>query len=352
MRTVRVLIVDDSASMRALIANTLSHDPAIAVVGQASNPLEARQAVKELNPDVMTLDVEMPEMGGVQFLEKVMRLRPLPVVMISSLTQQGAAAAVEALELGAVACFGKPTPGQPDAFRGLAETVKAAAGVRVERRGEPRAAKAAEPSSSYRSDGRLVAIGASTGGVEALIEVISRYPANCPPTVIAIHMPAHFTDSFARRLDSLTPARVAEARDGAPLREGEVLVAPGGVAHLAVANKNGLRCRLAPQEPVNGHRPSVDVLFQSIAKACGPGAVGVILTGMGRDGAAGLLEMRKAGAETLGQDERTSIVYGMPKVAFELGAVERRLPLYEIGPMILTLTSKDEKRELTNVARR
>jgi two-component system chemotaxis response regulator CheB len=340
MKPVRVLIVDDSATMRGLISAALSRDPGIAVVGQAADPLQAREAIKALDPDVMTLDVEMPKMDGLEFLDKVMRLRPFPVVMVSSLTARGAGATIRAMELGAVDCIGKPSIEAPNSFDDLPARVKAAASARIRRRGDERPSRPVASSvSSHRSDGKIVAIGASTGGVEALIAVLTGYPDTCSPTVITLHMPTPFTKSFARRLDGLTGARVAEAEDGAPLEVGRVYLAPGSATHLEVTNSGHWRCRLQSEDLVNGHRPSVDVLFNSVAKTCGARAVGVILTGMGRDGAAGLLAMRRAGARTLGQNEATSVVYGMPKVAFDLGAIEKQLPLGDIGAEILNLTS-------------
>jgi two-component system, chemotaxis family, protein-glutamate methylesterase/glutaminase len=343
MKPVRVLVVDDSATMRALISASLSRDPAIAVIGQAADPLQARQAIKSLDPDVMTLDVEMPNMDGLEFLEKVMRLRPFPVVMVSTRTARGAGATIRAMELGAVDCIGKPTIDHPDSFKDLPTRVKAAAVARFRRLADERPARRVERAgAAFRPDGKLVAIGASTGGVEALIAVLAGYPANCPPTVITLHMPTPFTKSFARRLDGLADATVAEAEDGAPIEAGRVYLAPGGGAHLEVVNSGHLRCRLQSEDPVNGHRPSVDVLFASVAKACGPRALGVILTGMGRDGAAGLAAMRRAGARTLGQNEATSVVYGMPKVALEFGAVEKQVPLRDIGAEILALTSMQD----------
>jgi two-component system chemotaxis response regulator CheB len=348
LNPVRVLVVDDSATMRGLIAAALSRDAEIVVVGEASDPLEAREAIKALNPDVMTLDVEMPRMDGLEFLDKVMRLRPFPVVMVSSLTARGASATIKAMELGAVDCIGKPSIEHPNSFDDLPARVKSAAAARLHKRAGDRAARphrraddriAGESGSSYHPDGRVVAIGASTGGVEALIAILAEYPANCPPTVITLHMPTPFTKSFARRLDGLTDARVGEAEPGASLEVGRVYLAPGSATHLEVSSSGHWRCRLQSDDLVNGHRPSVDVLFDSVAKSCGPRAVGVILTGMGRDGAAGLLAMRRAGARTIGQNEATSIVYGMPKVAFECGAVEKQAPLSAIATEILSLTS-------------
>lgn len=335
MSTVKVLVVDDSATMRSLISAVLRLDPEISVVGQAGDPFEARDAIKRLQPDVVTLDVEMPNMNGLAFLEKIMRLRPMPVVMVSTLTQVGAEVSLAALELGAVDCVGKPTAGVPAelAFADLAAKVKAAGRARV-RPGTDRA-PAHSAAGDFRPDGRIVAIGSSTGGVEALLTVLSAFPANCPPTVITQHMPGTFTKSFAERLNRTCAARVGEAYEGAPLEVGQIWLAPGGENHLQVVGNAHMRCRLVAEPPVNGHRPSVDVLFESVTKTAGAAALGVILTGMGRDGARGLLSMRKAGASTIGQNESTSVVYGMPKVAHELGAVQRQLPLERIGAEIV-----------------
>jgi two-component system chemotaxis response regulator CheB len=331
MKPVRVLVVDDSATMRGLITLKLSRHTGIEVVGQAGDAHEARSAIKALDPDVMTLDVEMPNMNGLDFLEKVMRLRPMPVVMVSTLTRAGADATLDALEIGAVDCIAKPSITDPDAFADLPLKVIAAAHAQV-RVAAPH--KPAEPgrAHAYASDGRIVAIGASTGGVEALLRVLSAYPKDCPPTLITQHMPAAFTPSFAARLNRVSTPTVKEAEDGAELVPGVVHLAPGGVGHLEISGREGAwRCRIRRDEPVNGHRPSVDVMFASVAKAAGPRSVGVLLTGMGRDGAAGLLEMRRAGAATFGQDEASSVIYGMPKAAFEMGAVARQLPLGRIG---------------------
>ena len=336
---VRVLIVDDSATMRSLIATVLQRDPDIEVVGEAGDPLEAREAIKKLNPDVITLDVEMPNMNGIEFLEKIMRLRPMPVVMVSTLTVRGAEATMEALELGAIDCVAKPSTGGLEAFADLPFKVKAAAKAKVRplRVADP-AAPAPAPL-EHTPDDRLIAIGSSTGGVEALITVLSRFPANCPPTVVTQHMPATFTKSFSERLDRLCAPKVAEAYDGAVLENGRIYIAPGGENHLEIAGSSALRCRLSSGPPVNGHRPSVDVLFRSVAKTIGGRAIGAILTGMGRDGAEGLLAMRQAGARTFGQDEASCVVYGMPKAAFEIGAVERQAPLERIAAELLKAPS-------------
>ncbi|WP_395448876.1 chemotaxis response regulator protein-glutamate methylesterase [Aminobacter sp. UC22_36] len=343
MKQVRVLIVDDSATMRSLLSAVLRLDPAIEVVGHAADPLEAREKIKALNPDVITLDVEMPNMNGLEFLEKIMRLRPMPVIMVSSLTSRDATATITALEIGAFDCISKASFSDDRAFGALQATVKAAARAQI----RPLAGNMHQASghreqpagnADYVPNGKIVAIGSSTGGVEALIAVLSQFPENCPPTVITQHMPGAFTKSFAERLNRMSRPRVSEAVDGAPLSTGHVYLAPGGATHLEISGPGQLRCRLRSTDPVNGHRPSVDVLFASVAKATGSKAVGVILTGMGRDGAAGLMQMRQAGASTLGQDEATSLVYGMPRVAFELGAVERQAPLDKIASHILALT--------------
>jgi two-component system chemotaxis response regulator CheB len=338
MARIRVLVVDDSATMRGLITAALNRDPEIEVVGAAGDPFEARGMIKTLNPDVVTLDIEMPNMNGIEFLEKIMRLRPMPVVMVSSLTQAGAEMTLRALELGAVDCVAKPTiaTNTADTLNEVAAKVKAAAraSIRTKTDDKPQVRR-----KGYMPSGDVVAIGSSTGGVEALLSILSLYPETCPPTVITQHMPATFTASFAARLDRASGAKVQEAVDGALLEPGKVYVAPGGATHLEIVRSAGLRCRLTQGDPVSGHRPSVDVLFNSVAQAVGEKAVGVILTGMGRDGAQGLLAMRKAGARTVGQDEQSCVVYGMPRTAFELGAVEKQVSLSSMGQTILDLAS-------------
>lgn len=334
----RVLVVDDSPTMRGLITAVLSSDPEVSVIGQAGDALEAREAIKRLNPDVLTLDIEMPNMNGLDFLEKIMTLRPMPVIMVSTMTHRGAEATLAALEIGAFDCVGKPAPGEPRPFGDLAEKVKAAA--RTQRQYSQPVVAAPPPAvADFRVGRKIVAIGSSTGGVEALIAVLQKFPANCPPTVITQHMPPTFTKSFAERLNRLCAPVVQEATDGARLEIGKIYLAPGGERHLQVSGASAPCCRLVDRPPVNGHRPSVDVLFDSVAELAGRNAVGVILTGMGRDGAAGLLKMRHAGARTLGQNEKTCVVYGMPRVAHELGAVEQQLPLTAIGEEILKMTA-------------
>lgn len=338
MSKVRVLIVDDSATIRRLLTGILARDPDIEVVGEAPEPHTARAMIKSLNPDVLTLDVEMPGMSGLEFLDRIMRLRPMPVVMVSSATERGAEVTLDALAIGAVDYFAKPSgnvaAGLDAAAMELIRKVKTAATAKARAHSSTHAA---HPVADMHFSDRVIAIGSSTGGVEALIEVLSCFPANCPPTVITQHMPAGFTTSFAARLDKICAPHVCEAVDGAVLAPGHVFLAPGSTAHLEVTGRAQLSCRLVDGDLDGGHRPSVDRLFQSLARYAGPKAVGVILTGMGRDGTDGLCAMRAAGADTIGQDEATATVYGMPRAAFEAGAVARQLPLEKIGPEVLRL---------------
>jgi two-component system chemotaxis response regulator CheB len=340
MTPIRVLLVDDSATIRGLLGAILARDPEIEVAGAAPDATVARKMIKELNPDVITLDVEMPNMNGLEFLEKIMRLKPMPVVMVSTLTQKGTEVTLSALEIGAVDYFSKPTENVAanldESARDLCEKVRTAAQAHVRpyvRRDPP----VVLIRSDFDPGNSIVAIGSSTGGVEALIEVLSHFPENCPPTVITQHMPAYFTTSFAERLNRLCRPSVSEAKDGAVLSAGKVYLAPGSDAHLEISGIGPFRCRLRSAPQVSGHRPSVDVLFESVASVARSDGVGVLLTGMGRDGSNGLLAMRRQGAATIGQDEASSIVYGMPRVAFELGAVERQLPLERIGQEILQI---------------
>ena len=289
---------------------------------------------------MVTLDIEMPRMDGLAFLEKIMTLRPMPVVMISSLTQKGADAAVRALEMGAVDFVAKPMVGLSDGFAALRDEiiskVKAAAGahIRPMSKDRPKVARLS-PGATYSSSEKLIAVGASTGGVEALQELLISFPPDAPAILVTQHMPALFTASFANRLDQCCAVSVCQARDGERILPGHVYIAPGGF-HLELA-RNGANyvCRVHEQPPVSGHRPSVDVLFRSVAKAAGANSVGIILTGMGKDGAAGLLEMRRAGASTIGQDEASCVVYGMPKAAYDCGATEIELPLSKISGQVL-----------------
>lgn len=336
---VRVLIVDDSALVRQLLREILSADPKIEVVGAAADPYQARELIKRLHPDVLTLDVEMPRMDGLIFLENLMRLRPMPVVMVSSLTERGAEVTLQALELGAVDFVAKPRLGVADGLQALAAElrakVRAAAAVRPpERRGPPLPAPARRPR-IFRMTDRLIAVGASTGGTEAVRELLWTMPPDGPAVVIAQHIPPMFSTAFAQRLDRVSPMSVCEAGDGQLILPGHAYVAPGG-RHLRVVRDGArMRCRLGDDDPVNGHRPSVDVLLQSVADALGANACGVVLTGMGSDGARGLLAMRQAGAPTVVQDEASSVVWGMPGAAVRLGAAEAVLPLARIAEWCL-----------------
>ncbi len=343
MRRVRVLVIDDSLTMRRLIGLALSADKRIEVVGEACNPLQARRKIADLRPDVLTLDVEMPDESGLVFLRSLMTVRPMPVIMVSSGTHAGSAAAIEALSLGAVDCVGKPASADTAAsFAMLPDLVVAAADARVRPRlvgsGAAHAATIIGDPGHFAWNGRFVLIGASTGGVEALEQILSRYPANCPPTLITQHMPAEFLASLAQRLNRAMAPRVSLAFDGALLLQGHVYIAPGADTHLVVDNPRSPVCRLLAGEKRNCHRPSADVLFESGA-GLGHRAVGVILTGMGNDGAAGLLRMRHAGSTCLAQDRDSSVVWGMPRVAQEIGAAERVVPLLQMGREILRATS-------------
>jgi len=332
---VRVLIVDDSASMRAALNRILSADPDIEVVGLAPEPNAARAMIKDLNPDVITLDIEMPGMDGLSFLERIMRLRPMPVVMCSTLTARGAAATIEALRLGAVDCIAKPTGNPLEIARDAAHlcaTVKAAARSTVRR--APEAAAPSKPLLPGTLRDVVIAIGASTGGVEALFSILKALPSNCPPILVVQHMPAAFTSGFASRLDKECALRVVEAVDGTPVAPGTVYIAPGGHTHMELVGGVHGRIKLRATEPCSGHRPSVDVLFRSVSEV-GAAAVGIMLTGMGSDGAEGLFAMRTAGARTLGQSRETCVVYGMPRAAFILGAIDREVPLSAMPEAIL-----------------
>lgn len=334
--SIKVLVVDDSALIREVLTRMLTRDGDINVVGTAVDPIDAREKIKQFNPDVVTLDIEMPGMNGLQFLDKLMRLRPTPVVMVSTLTKKGASETLLALELGAVDFVAKPSAeaeGGIEAFgANLREKIRAAAksDVRGRSAGRAEAPKIAVKTAAAPS-GALIAIGASTGGVEAIRAVLSNMPVDCPPIVIAQHMPAGFTSRFAARLDEVCDLKVVEAEDRMPLLIGHAYVARGDY-HLRVERSSGqLKTRLSQDDLESGHRPSVDVLFESVAKTVGPMAVGAILTGMGRDGARGLKLMRDAGAYTVGQSQASALVYGMPRVAFEEGAVVEQAPVEAIA---------------------
>ena len=340
---IRVLVVDDSALVRRVLSEELSKFPDVKVVGTAVDPYMARDRIKELEPDVLTLDVEMPRMDGLSFLAKLMKHYPLPTVVVSSLTPENSENALRALRLGAVEVI--PKPGSqytvPEVGRRLVRAIRAASVARlgkVERRVQPREEKRDAPSPIPRTmetTHKVLGIGASTGGTQAIESVLTTLPPNTPGTAIVQHMPAGFTTSFAERLNEICSMTVREAKDGDILAPGLALLAPGG--HHILVRRNGAlyQVKVKGGPPVNRHKPSVDVLFQSLAESAGRNAVGVILTGMGADGAKGLLELRGTGAFTIAQDEETAVVFGMPKAAVDLGAVQEVLPLQRIPEAIL-----------------
>ncbi len=347
-RRVRVLVVDDSALVRALLPELLASHPGIEVVGTAADPLIAREKIKRLSPDVLTLDVEMPRMDGLTFLRNLMRLRPMPVLMVSSLTEAGAQVTLDALALGAVDFVPKP---RIDVARGLAsyrtvlvEKVLQAAAARVSALAGAVPAAACAGPLGYRTTERLLAIGASTGGTEAIRNVLAAMPADAPATVIVQHIPAAFSAPFAERLHRHSRMTVVEAQDGQPLLAGHAYVAPGG-RHLRVV-RSGARwhCRLGDDDPVRRHRPSVDVLFESVAAHAGANASAALLTGMGDDGARGLRALRDAGARTTAQDEATSVIWGMPGAAVAMGAAESVLPLQQVAGFLLEAPAADSSR--------
>ena len=347
-RRVRVLIVDDSALVRQLLSEMLGSDPAIEVVGTASDAHVARERIKALNPDVLTLDVEMPRMDGLTFLRNLMRLRPMPVVMVSSLTERGADVTLDALSLGAVDFLAKPKIDVAARLRDyrdeLVGKVKNAAGARV-RAIDSAASLVVSPSVSadavlpqaaglvrhLRTTDRIIAIGASTGGTEAIKAVLVGFPADTPGVVITQHIPKAFSGPFAARMNACCQMTVCEAQDGQQILRGHVYIAPGD-RHLLL-RRDGARyvCHLDDGPAVNRHKPSVDVLFRSVAQNAGRNAIGMLLTGMGKDGARGLLEMRNAGSRTIAQDEATSVVWGMPGEAVALNAAEKVLPLHDVA---------------------
>jgi len=356
-RKVRVLIVDDSALVRRILSEVLGADPAIEVVGTASDAYVAREKIKQLNPDVLTLDVEMPKMDGVTFLRNLMRLRPMPVVMVSSLTEHGAEVTLDALAVGAVDYLPKPKIDVAATLTDYAEELRAkirsAAAARVRpytgavtpggaggvapRLGVDAVLAKAPARRQLRATDRIIAIGASTGGTEAIKEVLVQLPADTPGIVITQHIPKAFSTPFARRMDSCCQMTVYEAQNGQLILPGHVYIAPGD-QHLLI-ERDGARyvCRLDDGQPVNRHKPSVDVLFRSVAQQVGRNAIGVILTGMGKDGAVALKEMREAGSPTIAQDEATSVVWGMPGEAVALGAAAEVLPLGKVAARLCAL---------------
>lgn len=338
-KCIRVLVVDDSAIVRKILTQELGKHSEIEVVGTAPDPYIARDKIVALDPDVLTLDVEMPRMDGITFLRKLMKHRPMPVIVLSSLTPQGGKTAMEALEAGAVEVMCKPggsfTVG--DMCSVLVEKIKAASTARIEKRvaTAPQGVGQTQRLSMTETTNKIFAIGASTGGVQALTRVLSALPANAPGTVVVQHMPAHFTTSFAQRLDSECAMNVKEAEEGDRVVPGRVLIAPGGYHMVLCRSGANYYVTLTDGPPVCRQRPSVEVLFNSVAKYAGANAVGAILTGMGDDGATGLLNMRQAGAHTIAQDEQTCVVFGMPKEAIARGGAEEIAPLDRIPERLL-----------------
>lgn len=352
MSKIKLLIIDDSALVRQVLTKVFSSDPEIEIIGTASDPFIAVRKMQEVKPDVITLDIEMPRMDGITFLQKLMAQHPIPVVVISTLALEGADTALMALESGAVEVIAKPKINTKDALEEctarLCNAVKTAYYARVERKRitNQRKEKASEATSSVsvvpkrknniiRTTDKVVAIGASTGGVKAIKEVLRQLPIDCPGVVIVQHMPALFTKQFALRLDRECEVSVKEAEDGDSILRGHVLIAPGN-QHLIV-KRSGAKyiIKLIDEPLVNRHRPSVDVLFQSVANSVGKNAIGVILTGMGADGAKGMLEMKTTGAYTIAQNEESSVVYGMPKEAVKLKAIDKVLGLDQIAQEII-----------------
>ncbi|QXL84280.1 chemotaxis response regulator protein-glutamate methylesterase [Comamonas sp. NLF-1-9] len=347
-RKISVVVVDDSALVRSLLAQIINREPDMQCIGAANDPLQAREMIRNLNPDVITLDVEMPRMDGIDFLGRLMRLRPTPVVMISTLTERGAEVTMRALELGAVDFVAKPRIGLASGIEQLAaqitDKIRIAAQARVRRLQTPAAGAEAQASGSVParpgligrlSTEKIIAIGASTGGTEAIREVLTALPADCPAIVITQHMPPGFTTSFAARLNGLCQMTVKEAQDGERILPGHAYIAPGGTQFRLSRSGANYLAVVDDGAPVNRHKPSVEVLFKSVAAQVGRNAYGIMLTGMGDDGAAAMREMRDAGSYNFVQDEASCVVFGMPREAIAHGAADEVLPLKEIAGALL-----------------
>jgi len=346
---IKVLVIDDSALMRSLLTEIINGAPDLEVVGSAPDPIVAREMIKSLKPDVLTLDVEMPKMDGLEFLGRLMKLRPMPVIMISSMTEQGSKVTLQALELGAVDYLPKPRMENisllQDYSEEIRDKIRAAFGARLKAPLTVKPPPAVTPSrpdlpfpplSARLLSEKIIAIGASTGGTEAIKDVLVMLPAQVPGIVIVQHMPETFTASFAKRLDTLSKVRVIEAQGGERIEPGHAYLAPGHSHLLVKKSGSGYVTELSKDEPVNRHRPAVDVLFRSVAPLLKANAIGVILTGMGKDGAQGLLQMREAGAWTIGQNQESCVVYGMPREAALLGAVEEVAALTDVADRIMS----------------
>ncbi len=341
MKKIKVLIADDSALMRRLLTEILSQDPDIDVVGAVSDAYKAREQIKKLDPDVLTLDIEMPKMDGISFLERLMRLRPMPVVMISAMTEKGADITMKALMLGAVDFISKPKMDIENSLGQygdmIREKVKTAAKSQFSRKAELADRAGTTRTLTHSGDYDIIGIGASTGGVEAINKLLRELPTGLPPIVITQHIPPVFSASFANRLNTELKIDVTEAKDNEKLLPGHVYVAPGD-QHLLVAKRGkDLVARLSNKGPVNRHMPSVEVLFLSIAECVGARSIGIMLTGMGNDGAIGLLRMKETGATTIAQDEESSVVWGMPREAVEIGAANHVLALEKMPAKIVNL---------------
>ena len=347
MPKIKVLIIDDSALIRSLLRQIINGEPDMEVVGQAPDPVTAREMIKQLDPDVLTLDVEMPRMNGLEFLEKLMRLRPMPVLMVSTLTEKGNEVTLKALELGAVDFITKPGIGVSDGLTDLSheigDKIRAASRAHI-RRHALNATQVTRPQPLpghfLHTTEKIVFVGSSTGGTEALKEFLTRMPATSPAVLITQHMPEAVTRSFAQRLDGLSAMTVKEAAQGERVVPGHAYIAPGH-SHLLLKKSGAYYyTELSKAEPVNRHRPSVDVLFHSAAEIAGPNALGVIMTGMGKDGAQGMLAMRHCGAHTIAQDEASCIVFGMPKAAIDIGAAAEVCSLHDIASRVLDLLGR------------
>lgn len=346
MSKIRVIVVDDSKFIRTLFTSLLNDTNDIEVIASAEDPYDAREKIKLHNPDVITLDVEMPKMDGLTFLDKIMKLRPMPVVMASTLTQAGADTTIRALEMGAVDYISKPTNfdefGNLDRLKNeLASKIRIAAKARIPVNIHSNKANATVLQYKSSPGNKLIAIGASTGGVESLRVVLSKMPTNCPPIVITQHMPEKFTASFAVRLSSICAIKVVEATDGELLKNGTAYIAPGG-KHMKITGSvaSGYKAKIEDGPLISGHKPSVDFMFNSVADVTKGNCVAAILTGMGRDGAEGLLKLKTNGCQTIGQNQETCVVYGMPRAAKEIGAVDKEMALELIADELLKLSAK------------
>lgn len=348
-KRIKVLIVDDSELIRAILREILESDPEIFVIGVAVDPYDAREKIKSLQPDVVTLDIEMPKMNGISFLRNLMRLHPLPVVMISTLTEEGAPATLQALEYGAVDFLAKPKANTPEAFLDyrdeVCDKVKSAACANIALKQSP--VNSTDSSTVSRHLGFrknfIVTIGASTGGTEAIKDVLINLPANFPPVVIVQHIPPTFSKTFAERVDRCCAMKVQEAHDGMEIHHGNAYIAPGGRHFKIIREGTRLRCRVFDAEKVSGHKPSVDVLFHSVAETMGPNTLGVLMTGMGADGANGLLTLREVGAVTVAQEKASCVVWGMPRAATEIGAATHQVSLHNIPRFLVKNAKKATK---------